>query len=152
MNTTLKKFILSLVMMLSVVTADCQKLSKPLTPSLNPDSIPGLSTSQIQLINLNFNSMIYWYNTANKLDTLFRLERQKVQIYGKITRIQVKNISELEQLYLNKQAVDKAIAEEKRLELEKLKSENRKLKFKTTILSIGVGVTTSAALYLAIFR
>jgi len=96
--------------------------------------------------------MIYWYNTANKLDTLFRLEREKVQIYGKITGIQVKNISELEQLYLNKQAVDKAVAEEKRLELEKLKSENRKLKFKTTILSIGVGVTTSAALYLAIFR
>lgn len=152
MNTTLKKFILSLATMLSVATADCQKPSKPLTPSLNPDSIPGLSTSQIQLINLNFNSMLYWYNTAHKLDTLYHLEREKVKIYSEITGIQVKDISELKQLYLNKQAIDKAIAEEKRLELEGLKADKRKLKFKSTMLSIGLGVTTSAALYLAIFR
>jgi len=96
--------------------------------------------------------MLYWYNTAHKLDTLYHLEREKVKIYGEITGIQVKDISELKQLYLNKQAIDKAIAEEKRLELEGLKADKRKLKFKSTMLSIGLGVTTSAALYLAIFR
>jgi hypothetical protein len=95
---------------------------------------------------------MYWYGTAHKLDTLYHLEREKVMIYGKITGIQVKNIAELEQLYLNKQAVDKALAEENRLKLTALQSENKKLKFKTTFLSIGLGVTTSAALYLAIFR
>lgn len=149
MNTILRKSILFLVMILSVVTADCQRHSKPLTPYLNQDSIPRLSNSDIQLVNLNYNAMIYWHNSALKLDTLYRLEKQKVKLYGEITGIQAVNIEDFRQLYANKQALEKAMEYQRGEDEKRMKKDMRLLKIKNLGLSVAVVGLTITTIYFA---
>ena len=149
MNTILKKFILSLVMILSVVTADCQRHSRHQTPYLSQDSIPRLSNSDIQLVNLNYNAMIYWHNTANKLDTLYRIEKEKVKLYGEITGIQAASINDFRQLYANKQALEKAMEYQRAEDEKRLKKDMRLLKIKNLGLSVAVVGLTITTIYFA---
>ena len=150
MNTTLKRFTIFLVLILSIITANSQKLLGHQTPSLKSDSIPVLSNYQVQLINLNFNSMMYWYQTANALDTLYQLEAEKVKLYSRITGIQTNNTDALMQAYENKRAIDLAIKTENEMLIKTLKKENRGLRVKTALLTISTTGLLLTTFYFAI--
>jgi len=149
MNTILRRFTIFLVMMLSVATADCQKRLNSQTPYLKQDFTPGLSNSQIQLINLNYTAMMYWYNTANTLDSLYAYEREKVRVYGKITGIQSASLITLETIYENKKAVEAAIEAERKEKMDAMKKDIRVLKLKNTFLTVGVVGLTLTTIYFA---
>ena len=151
MNTTLKRFTIFLVLILSITTASSQRLLKHRTPSSKLDSIPVLSNYQVQLVNLNFSSMMYWYQTANTLDTLYRNELEKVKVYSQITGIQTNSTETLLQAYENKRAIDLAIKNENELLLKKLKKDNRKLKVKNVLLTVSTTGLLLTTVYFAIF-
>ena len=104
----------------------------------------------MQLINLNYNSMIYWHDTAMELDTLYRNEKLKVYYYSKITGIQANSYELLAQIYDNKQAIEKAIAQEKEMQIKDLKKRNRKLQLHNVALSLGISALAVSTLYLIV--
>jgi hypothetical protein len=94
--------------------------------------------------------MMYWYGTAQEIDSLYQLEKLKTLYYSKITGIQAASYETLQQIYDNKQAVEKAIAIEKDNEIAKLKQTNRRLIFNNVALTLGVTVLTFSTIYFAI--
>lgn len=152
MNTTLKRFTIFLALTLSTITASSQKLLRHRTPSSKLDSIPVLSNYQVQLVNLNFTSMMYWYQTANTLDTLYRNEVEKNKIYYQITGVQASSAEALTQIYENKRAVDLAIKTENEKLLNDLKKSNRNLKIGNKVLVFTTSALLGTTLYLSIFR
>lgn len=94
--------------------------------------------------------MMYWYGTAQEIDSLYQLERLKTLYYSKITGIQAASYETLQQIYDNKQAVEKAIATEKENEINQLKKANRRLIFNNVALTLGVTVLTFSTIYFAI--
>lgn len=94
--------------------------------------------------------MVYWYNTANTLDTLYRLEAEKVKIYSQITGVQTNNIDNLMQAYENKRAIDLAIKTENETLVKTLKKENRSLKTKNFLLTVGATGLLLTTVYFAI--
>jgi len=93
---------------------------------------------------------MYWYVTAQEIDSLYQLEKLKTLYYSKITGIQAASYETLQQIYDNKQAVEKAIATEKENEINQLKKANRRLIFNNVALTLGVTVLTFSTIYFAI--
>jgi hypothetical protein len=95
--------------------------------------------------------MIYWYNTAMEIDSIYQLEKLKTHYYAKITGVQANSYEALQAVYDNKQAIDKAIADEKEQAVNELKKRNRKLVGHNVVLSIGLTALAVSTCYLAIF-
>jgi hypothetical protein len=94
--------------------------------------------------------MWYWYNTAYEVDSLYQLEKLKTHYYSKITGIQANSYETLKQIYENKQAIEKAIAQEKEMQIKDLKKKNRRLILQNVGLSIGVASLSLTTIYFAI--
>ena len=137
--------------MLVVLTASSQKSLKFRTLSSKQDSFPVLSTYQTSLINLNFNSMMYWYDAATRLERLYQLQNQKLDYYSKITGVQATSVEMLQSVYENKLVIDTRIKTENENETLRLKKQVRVLKIKNTALTIGLGGLAATTLYFAVF-
>ena len=124
--------------------------SKSQIPYSKVDSTPKLTTYDLQLMNLNFTSMYYWYNTAMEIDSLYQLEKLKTHYYAKITGIQASSYETLQQIYDNKQAIEKAIGVEKEMQIKDLKKRNRRLIVQNVGLTIGVAGLTFSTIYFAL--
>ena len=94
---------------------------------------------------------MYWYETANTLDTLYRNELEKVKIYTQITGIQTNNTETLLQAYENKRAIDLAIKNENEKLMVDLKKQNKKLKVKNVLLTVSTAGLMLTTIYFAIF-
>ncbi len=95
--------------------------------------------------------MMYWYDTATRLEKLYLLQREKLDYYYKITGVQATNVEILQTAYENKLAIDKKIKTDNENEMIKLNKQVRGLKIKNTILTIGVGGLVATTLYFAVF-
>lgn len=85
-----------------------------------------------------------------EIDSLYQLEKLKTHYYSKITGIQASSYETLQQIYENKQAIEKAIAQEKEMQIKDLKKRNRRLSFQNVGLSIGVACLSLTTIYFAI--
>jgi hypothetical protein len=94
---------------------------------------------------------MYWYDTAMEIDSLYQLEKLKTHYYAKITGIQAHNYQTLQEIYDNKQAIEKAIGAEKEMQIKDLKKRNRRLVAHNVVLSLGVGALAISTVYFAIF-
>jgi hypothetical protein len=94
--------------------------------------------------------MYYWYNTAMEIDSLYQLEKLKTHYYSKITGIQANSYQALQEIYENKQSIEKAIAQEKEMQIKDLKKRNRKLIAQNLGLTIGVAGRTFSTIYFAL--
>jgi hypothetical protein len=94
--------------------------------------------------------MLYWYNTAQEIDSLYQMERLKVTYYAKITGIQAASYETLAEIYKNKQSIDKAVATEKDNEIKELKKRNRRLIISNTAMTLGVTALVFSTIYFAI--
>jgi hypothetical protein len=124
--------------------------SKSRTPYSKQDFTPELTTYDLQLFNLNYTSMMYWYNTSMEIDSLYQLEKLKVHYYSKITGIQANSYELLQEIYDNKQAIEKAIGAEKEMQIKDLKKKNRKLIAQNLGLTIGIAGLTFSTIYFAL--
>lgn len=94
--------------------------------------------------------MMYWYKTAQEIDSLYQMERLKVTYYAKITGIQATSYETLAEIYKNKQSIEKAIATEKDNEISQLKKRNRRLIISNTALTLGITGLAFSTIYFAI--
>jgi len=94
--------------------------------------------------------MYYWYNTSMEIDSLYQLEKLKTLYYSKITGIQASSYETLKQIYDNKQSVEKAVAQEKELQINDLKKRNRGLVVQNIGLTIGLAGLTFSTIYFAL--
>ena len=104
----------------------------------------------MQLFNLNYNSMMYWYGTAQEIDSLYQLEKLKVHYYAKITGIQANSYETLATIYENKQAIEKAIGVEKEMQIKDLKKRNKRLIIHNIGLSVGLTALAVSSFYLIV--
>jgi hypothetical protein len=95
--------------------------------------------------------MMYWYDTAKEIDSLYQLERRKTHYYSKITGIQANSYETLQSIYDNKIAIEKESKNEQDEVIGELKKRNRSLVVNNIILSIGVGSLAFSTIYFAIF-
>lgn len=93
---------------------------------------------------------MYWYGTAQEIDSLYQMERLKVTYYAKITGIQAASYETLAEIYKNKQSIEKAIATEKDNEIAQLKKRNRRLIISNTALTLGITGLAFSTIYFAI--
>ena len=135
-----------ILIMLLPLSSSAQR-SKSRTAYLKQDFTPELTTYDLQLFNLNYNSMMYWYGTALEIDSLYQLEKLKVGYYSKITGIQADSYETLQAIYANKQAIEKAIDAEKGDEIKQLKARNRRLIFSNTALTFGITAIAFSTIY-----
>jgi hypothetical protein len=94
--------------------------------------------------------MMYWYETAQEIDSLYKMERAKVTYYAKITGIQAASYETLAEIYKNKQSIEKAISTEKDNEISQLKKRNRRLIISNTALTLGITGLAFSTIYFAI--
>jgi hypothetical protein len=144
---TFTKFLI--LMMLLPIVSFAQR-SKNQTASSSLDFTPRLTTYEVQLMNLNYTSMMYWYQTSMEIDSLYQLEKLKTHYYAKITGIQANSYETLAQIYDNKQSIEKAIAQEKELQIKDLKKRNRRLVAHNVVLSLGISALAVSTLYFVI--
>lgn len=85
-----------------------------------------------------------------EIDSLYQLEKLKVHYYSKITGIQANSYETLQQIYDNKVAIEKAIADEKDNQIKELKKRNRGLLFQNAGLTIGLAGLTFSTIYFAL--
>jgi hypothetical protein len=135
-----------ILIMLLPLSSSAQR-SKSRTAYLKQDFTPELTTYDLQLFNLNYTSMMYWYGTALEIDSLYQLEKLKVGYYSKITGIQADSYETLQAIYANKQAIDKAVNAEKDEQIKQLKARNRRLIFSNTALTIGITTVAFSTIY-----
>jgi len=95
--------------------------------------------------------MMYWYATAQEIDSLYQMERLKVTYYAKITGIQAASYETLAEIYKNKESIEKAIATEKDNEIAQLKKRNRRLIITNTALTLGITAVAVSTIYFTIF-
>ena len=150
MKFTEMKLTISFLLLLLTPLISIGQPSKNRTAYLKQDFTPELTTYDQQLFNLNFNSMLYWYETAQQIDSLYQIERLKVTYYAKITGIQAVSYETLAEIYKNKQSIEKAIAAEKDNEIGQLKKSNRRLIISNIALTIGITGLTFSTIYFAI--
>jgi hypothetical protein len=93
---------------------------------------------------------MYWYSTAQEIDSLYQMERLKVTYYAKITGIQASSYETLAEIYKNKESIEKAIASEKDNEIAQLKKRNRRLIITNTALTLGITAVAVSTIYFAI--
>jgi hypothetical protein len=147
--TEMKLTTFFLLLLLMPMLSSAQR-SKSRTAYLKQDFTPELTTYDLQLFNLNYNSMIYWYGTAMEIDSLYQMEQLKVNYYAKITGIQANSYETLAEIYANKQAIDKAVATEKDAEMKQLRKRNTRLIITNTALSLGITAVAISTIYFAI--
>ena len=94
---------------------------------------------------------MYWYATAQEIDSLYQMERLKVIYYAKITGIQASSYETLAEIYKNKESIEKAIATEKDNEIAQLKKRNRRLIITNTALTLGITAVAVSTIYFTIF-
>jgi len=94
---------------------------------------------------------MYWYATAQEIDSLYQMERLKVTYYAKITGIQANSYETLAEIYKNKESIEKAIATEKDNEIAQLKKRNRRLIITNTALTLGITAVAVSTIYFTIF-
>lgn len=94
--------------------------------------------------------MMYWYNTSMEIDSLYQLEKLKVHYYSKITGIQANSYQALQEIYDNKQAIEKAIDAEKEIQVKDLKKRNRSLVLQNVGLTIAAAGLTFSTIYFAL--
>ena len=150
MKSTAMKLTIFFLLLLLVPMLSSGQRSKSRIPYSKQDFTPELTTYDQQLFNLNYNSMMYWYGTAQEIDSLYQLEKLKTHYYSKITGIQAASYETLQQIYDNKQAVEKAIATEKDNEINQLTKSNRRLIINNVVLTLGVTVLSFSTIYFAI--
>lgn len=138
-----------ILMMLLPIVSFAQR-SKNQTAFSSLDFTPKLTTYEVQLMNLNYTSMMYWYQTSMEIDSLYQLEKLKTHYYSKITGIQANSYETLAQIYDNKQSIEKAIAQEKELQIKDLKKRNRRLVAHNVVLSLGISALAVSTLYFVI--
>jgi hypothetical protein len=144
------KHITFFLLVLLVPLLSSAQRSKSRTAYLKQDFTPELTTYDLQLFNLNYTSMMYWYGTAMEIDSLYQLEKLKVTYYAKITGIQAQSYETLAEIYANKQAIEKAIATEKDDEIKQLKKRNTRLIITNTALTLGITAVAVSTIYFAI--
>jgi hypothetical protein len=93
---------------------------------------------------------MYWYETAQEIDSLYKMERAKVTYYAKITGIQAASYETLAEIYKNKKSIEKAISTEKDNEISQLKKRNRRLIISNTALTLGITGLAFSTIYFAI--
>ena len=93
---------------------------------------------------------MYWYSTAQEIDSLYQMERLKVTYYAKITGIQASSYETLAEIYKNKESIENAIATEKDNEIKELKKKNRRLIITNTALTLGITAVAVSTIYFAI--
>jgi hypothetical protein len=150
MKFTAMKHITLLVLLLVMQIVGLGQRSASQTPYSKQGFTPELTTYDRQLFNLNFNSMMYWYETAQEIDSLYKMERAKVTYYAKITGIQAASYETLAEIYKNKQSIEKAISTEKDNEISQLKKRNRRLIISNTALTLGITGLAFSTIYFAI--
>ena len=151
MKSTAMKHITFFLLLLLVPMLSFAQRSKSRIPYSKSDFIPELTTYDLQLFNLNYNSMMYWYTTAQEIDSLYQMERLKVTYYAKITGIQANSYETLAEIYKNKESIEKAIATEKDNEIKELKKKNRRLIITNTALTLGITAVAVSTIYFTIF-
>ena len=114
------------------------------------DFTPELTTYDQQLFNLNYNSMMYWYNTTKELDSLYQMEKLKTHYYAKITGIQAASYETLATIYENKQSIESAVNAEKDNQIKDLKKRNRRLIISNTMLTVGITAVAFSTIYFTI--
>jgi len=149
-STAMKLITFFLLLLLTPMLSSGQR-SKSRTAYLKQDFTPELTTYDLQLFNLNYNSMMYWYATAQEIDSLYQMERLKVTYYAKITGIQASSYETLAEIYKNKESIEKAIATEKDNEIAQLKKRNRRLIITNTALTLGITAVAVSTIYFTIF-
>ena len=85
-----------------------------------------------------------------EIDSLYQLEKLKTHYYSKITGIQANSYETLQQIYDNKVAIEKAIADEKESQIKDLKKRNRGLVLQNVGLTIGLAGLTFSTIYFAL--
>ena len=150
MKFTAMKLTIFFLLLLLMPTLSFAQRSKSRIAYSKQDFTPELTTYDLQLFNLNYNSMMYWYGTAMEIDSLYQLERLKTTYYAKITGIQAQSYETLAEIYANKQAIEKAIATEKDNEIKELKKKNRRLIITNTAMTLGVTALAFSTIYFAI--
>ena len=150
MKSTAMKHITFFLLVLLVPMLSSGQRSKSRIPYSKQDFTPELTTYDLQLFNLNYNSMMYWYSTAQEIDSLYQMERLKVTYYAKITGIQASSYETLAEIYKNKESIEKAIATEKDNEIKELKKKNRRLIITNTALTLGITAVAVSTIYFAI--
>ena len=151
MKSTAMKHITFFLLLLLVPMLSSGQRSKSRIPYSKSDFTPELTTYDLQLFNLNYNSMMYWYTTAQEIDSLYQMERLKVTYYAKITGIQASSYETLAEIYKNKESIEKAIATEKDNEIKELKKKNRRLIITNTALTLGITAVAVSTIYFTIF-
>ncbi len=151
MKFTAMKLTIFFLLLLLMPTLSFAQRSKSRIAYSKQDFTPELTTYDLQLFNLNYNSMMYWYGTAMEIDSLYQLERLKTTYYAKITGIQAQSYETLAEIYANKQAIEKAIATEKDNEIKELKKKNRRLIITNTALTLGITAVAVSTIYFTIF-
>lgn len=151
MKSTEMKHITFFLLLLLVPMLSSAQRSKSRIPYSKQDFTPELTTYDLQLFNLNYNSMMYWYATAQEIDSLYQMERLKVTYYAKITGIQAASYETLAEIYKNKESIEKAIATEKDNEIAQLKKRNRRLIITNTALTLGITAVAVSTIYFTIF-
>ena len=141
---------LFLILVLLLPLSSSAQRSKSRTAYSNQDFTPELTTYDMQLFNLNYNSMMYWYGTAKEIDSLYQLEKLKVHYYAKITGIQANSYETLATIYENKQAIEKAIGVEKEMQIKDLKKRNKRLIIHNIGLSVGLTALAISSVYFVI--
>lgn len=150
MKSTAMKHITFFLLLLLVPMLSSGQRSKSRIAYSKQDFTPELTTYDLQLFNLNYNSMMYWYSTAQEIDSLYQMERLKVTYYAKITGIQASSYETLAEIYKNKESIEKAIATEKDNEIKELKKKNRRLIITNTALTLGITAVAVSTIYFAI--
>ena len=151
MKSTAMKLTTFFLLLLLMPTLSSAQRSKSRIPYSKQDFTPELTTYDLQLFNLNYNSMMYWYATAQEIDSLYQMERLKVTYYAKITGIQASSYETLAEIYKNKESIEKAIATEKDNEIAQLKKRNRRLIITNTTLTLGITAVAVSTIYFTIF-
>lgn len=151
MKSTAMKLTTFFLLLLLMPTLSSGQRSKNRIPYSKQDFTPELTTYDLQLFNLNYNSMMYWYATAQEIDSLYQMERLKVTYYAKITGIQAASYETLAEIYKNKESIEKAIATEKDNEIAQLKKRNRRLIITNTALTLGITAVAVSTIYFTIF-
>lgn len=144
------RFTIFLMLMTLLQLNSLGQRSKSRTPYSKQDFTPELTTYDQQLFNLNYTSMMYWYSTSMEIDSLYQLEKLKTHYYSKITGIQANSYETLQQIYDNKVAIEKAIADEKDSQIKDLKKRNRGLVLQNVGLTIGLAGLTFSTIYFAL--
>ena len=151
MKSTAMKHITFFLLLLLVPMFSSAQRSKSRIAYSKQDFTPELTTYDLQLFNLNYNSMMYWYSTAQEIDSFYQMERLKVTYYAKITGIQANSYETLAEIYKNKESIEKAIATEKDNEIAQLKKRNRRLIITNTALTLGITAVAVSTIYFTIF-